>query len=136
HHCQRVSGRGAGAPDAPYRFFADKTHQFLLRTGKTSFLGMGFDQLHRMALDIEVTTAPGFEFPNAARESDRIIAIALADSTGLVTVLSWAEMSEDELLAECSRIIRERDPDVAEGHDVCRFLRVYADARARRGRLA
>ncbi len=56
------------------------THQFLLRTGKTSFLDMQFEQLSRMALDIEVTTAPGFEFPNAARESDRIIAIALADS--------------------------------------------------------
>jgi len=134
-HCQRVSGRGAGAPDAPYRFFADKTHQFLLRTGKTSFLGMRFDQLRRMALDIEVTTAPGFEFPNAARESDRIIAIALADSTGLVTVLSGAELSEAELLAECSRIIRERDPDVLEGHNVFRFDLEYLEARARRCRV-
>jgi len=134
-HCQRVSGRGAGAPDAPYRFFTDPIHQFLLRTGKTSFLGMAFDQLRRMALDIEVTTAPGFEFPNAARESDRIIAIALADSTGLVTVLSGAEMSEAELLAECSRIIRERDPDVLEGHNVFRFDLEYLEARARRCRV-
>src|SRR5436309_15737536 len=89
-----------------------------------------------MALDIEVTTAPGFEFPNAARESDRIIAIALADSTGLVTVLSGAEMSEDELLAECSRIIRERDPDVLEGHNVFRFDLEYLEARARRHGVA
>lgn len=134
-HCQRVSGRGAGAPDAPYRFFTDPVHQFLLRTGKTSFLGMAFDQLRRMALDIEVTTAPGFEFPNAAREADRIVAIALADSTGLVTVLSGAEMSEAELLAECSRIIRERDPDVLEGHNVFRFDLEYLEARARRCRV-
>ena len=34
---------------------------------------MAFGDLRRPALDIEVTTAPGFEFPNAARESDRII---------------------------------------------------------------
>ncbi len=134
-HCQRLSGRSAGALDAPYRFFTDPTHQFLLRTGKTSFLDMRFAQLHRLALDIEVTTAPGFEFPNAARESDRIIAIALADSAGLVTVLSGAEMPEAELLAECSRIIRERDPDVLEGHNVFRFDLEYLEARARRCRV-
>jgi DNA polymerase I len=130
--CQRTSGRAAGAPDAPYRFFLDPTHQFLLRTGKTSFLGMRFEQLHRMALDIEVTTAPGFEFPNAARESDQIIAIALTDSTGLLTVLSATEMSEADLLAECSRIIRERDPDVLEGHNIFRFDLEYLEARGRR----
>jgi DNA polymerase elongation subunit (family B) len=133
-HCQRVSGR-AGAPDAPYRFFPDPVHQFLLRTGKTSFRGMTFDQLRRLALDIEVTTAPGFEFPNATRESDRIIAIALADTVGFVTVLSGVEMSEAELLAECSRLIRERDPDVIEGHNIFRFDLEYLEARARRLRV-
>jgi DNA polymerase I len=134
-HCHRVSDRAAGAPDAPYRFFTDPIHQFLLRTGKTSFLVMRFEQLRRMALDIEVTTAPGFEFPNAARESDRIIAIALADSAGLVTVLSGVEMSEADLLAECARIIRDRDPDVLEGHNVFRFDLEYLEARARRHRI-
>jgi hypothetical protein len=110
-HCREVSGRMSGAPEAPYQFFPDPVHQFLLRTGRTSFLGMTFGDLRRMAVDIEVTTAPGFEFPNAARESDRIIAIAMADSTGFQTVLSGAEMSEADLLRECGRIIRERDPD-------------------------
>ena len=131
-HCQERSGKGTGTPDAPYRFVGDPTHQFLLRTGKTSFVGMAFDQLRRMALDIEVITADGFEFPNAARESDRIIAIALADSDGDVTVLSGAEMSEAALLTECSRIIRERDPDVLEGHNIFRFDLEYLEARARR----
>ncbi|HSE06077.1 MAG TPA: DNA polymerase domain-containing protein [Methylomirabilota bacterium] len=133
--CQRVSGRSAGAPDAPYRFLADPVHQFLLRSGKTSFLGMGFGDLRRMALDIEVTTAPGFEFPNAARETDRIIAIAMADSTGFSTVLSGAELSEPELLTACSRILRERDPDVLEGHNIFRFDLEYLEARARRHRV-
>ncbi len=131
-HCLEAAGRNAGAPDAPFRFFADATHQFLLRSGKTSFLGMTFGDLRRLALDIEVTTAPGFEFPNAARESDRIVAIALADSTGFETVLSGAKMSEAELLAECSRLIRERDPDVIEGHNIFRFDLEYIEARARR----
>ena len=135
-HCQQTSGRGPGAPDAPYRFFADAVHQFLLRSGKTSFLGMSFGDLRRLALDIEVTTAPGFEFPNAARESDRIVAIALADSAGFTAVLSGAEMSEAELLAECSRLIRERDPDTIEGHNIFRFDLEYIEARARRHRVA
>ena len=131
-HCREASGRMSGAPEAPYQFFADPVHQFLLRTGRTSFLGMTFGDLRRLALDIEVTTAPGFEFPNAARESDRIIAIALADSAGFQTVLSGAEMSEADLLRECGRIIRERDPDVLEGHNIFRFDLEYMEARARR----
>jgi DNA polymerase, archaea type len=135
-HCQEISGRSPGAADAPYRFFGDPVHQFLLRSGKTSFLGMAFDELRRMAVDIEVTTGPGFEFPNAARDSDRIIAIALADSTGFATVLSGALLSEAELLAECSRIIRERDPDVLEGHNIFRFDLEYLEARARRWQVA
>src|SRR5262249_26987596 len=65
----------------------------------------------------------------------RIIAIALADSSGFTTVLSGAEMSEAELLAECSRLIRERDPDVLEGHNVFRFDLEYLEARARRLRV-
>src|SRR5262247_1750918 len=131
-HCREVSGRMPGAPDAPYQFFADPVHQFLLRTGRTSFLGMTFGDLRRMAVDIEVTTAPGFEFPNAARESDRIIAIAMADSDGFQTVLSGAEMSEADLLRECGRLIAEHDPDVLEGHNIFRFDLEYMEARARR----
>ena len=41
-HCQQRSEKGPGAPDAPYRFLNDAVHQFLLRSGKTSFLGMTF----------------------------------------------------------------------------------------------
>ena len=44
-------------------------------------------------------------------------------------------MSEPELLAECSRLIRERDPDVLEGHNIFRFDLEYLEARARRHRV-
>jgi DNA polymerase elongation subunit (family B) len=88
-----------------------------------------------MAIDIEVTTGAGFEFPHAGRESDRIIAIAVADSTGFSTVLSGAQLSERDLLAECSRLIRDRDPDVLEGHNIFRFDLEYLEARARRHRV-
>jgi len=130
-HCQKASGRGSTAPEAPYRFLNDAIHQFLLLTGKTSFLGLAFSDLRRMAVDIEVFTAEGFEFPHAARPSDRIIAIAMADSTGWERVLSGREMSEAEMLRECSRLIGERDPDVIEGHNIFRFDLEYMEARAR-----
>ena len=128
-HLQQFSG---GTADPPYRFLSDPVHQFLLRTGRTSFLGMAFQDLRRMAVDIEVTTAPGFEFPNATREADRIIAIAIADSEGFTTVLSGAEMGEADLLRECGRIIVERDPDALEGHNIFRFDLEYMEARARK----
>ncbi len=131
-HCQKASGRTPTAPDAPYRFLNDAVLQFLLLTGKTSFLGLAFSDLRRLALDIEVFTAEGFEFPNAARESDRIIAIAMADSTGWERVISGHDMSEPEMLAECSRLIRERDPDIIEGHNIFRFDLEYMEARAKR----
>ncbi len=135
-HCRKATGRAPGAPEAPYRLPGDATHQFLLWTGKTSFRGMIFGDLRRMALDLEVLTTPGFEFPNALRESDRIIAIALADSSGWSRVLSGATQSEAELLAECGRLIRERDPDVLEGHNIFRFDLEYLEARARRHGVA
>jgi DNA polymerase, archaea type len=135
-HCRRVSGRSPGDPQGPYLFLSDPVHQYLLRTARTSFRGMTLGDLRRLALDIEVLTTSGFEFPNAAREGDRIIAIALADSTGWSTVLSGAEMDEAELLRACTRLIAERDPDVLEGHNIFRFDLEYLEARARRHRVA
>src|SRR5207244_1716048 len=41
-------------------------------------------------------------------------------------------LDERELLEECTRIIRERDPDVIEGHNIFRFDLEYLEARARR----
>jgi len=134
-HCRRVSGRSPGDPQGPYLFLSDPVHQYLLRSGRTSFRGMALGDLRRLALDIEVLTTPGFEFPNAAREGDRIIAIALADSMGWSTVLSGAEMDEAELLRACTRLIAERDPDVLEGHNIFRFDLEYLEARARRRRV-
>ncbi len=135
-HCRRVSGRSPGDPQGSYLFLSDPVHQYLLRTGRTSFRGMTLGDLRRLALDIEVLTTPGFEFPNAARDGDRVIAIALADSTGWSTVLSGAEMDEAALLRACTRLIAERDPDVLEGHNIFRFDLEYLEARARRHRVA
>src|SRR5437899_13087299 len=106
-------------------------HQYLLLSGRTSFGGMRFTDLRRLALDIEVVTTEGFEFPSAARPGDRIVAVALADSTGFRHVIRGDRLDEPALLAECGRLVRERDPDVIEGHNIFRFDLEYLQARAR-----
>jgi len=130
--CREATGLAANVPEAPYRFFPDPVHQYLVTAGRTSFGGLRFGDLRRLALDIEVVTTEGYEFPSAAREGDRIVAIALADSTGFRQVLRGDRLDEPTLLAECGRIVRERDPDVLEGHNVFRFDLEYIEARARR----
>jgi DNA polymerase elongation subunit (family B) len=122
--------------DTTHWFAGDPVHQFLLATGFTTFGGMHFDDLRRLSLDIEVLTTGGFEFPSAARPGDRIIAIALADSTGFRHVLRGDRLSEAALLQECGRLIRERDPDVIEGHNIFRFDLEYVEVRARRHGVA
>ncbi len=117
---------------APHWFSADPVHQFLLATGYTLFGGLRFGDLRRLALDIEVLTGDGFDFPSAARPDDRIIAIALADSSGFRHVLRGDLLTEAALIEECSHVIRERDPDVLEGHNIFRFDLEYLEARARR----
>src|SRR5262249_14499926 len=113
--------RCRAAPGAMHRLFADPAQQYLLLSGCTLFGGLRFSDLKRLALDIEVITTEGFEFPSATRPGDRIVAIALADTTGWVEVLRGDRMSERELLQRCGQRIRERDPDVVEGHNIFRF---------------
>jgi DNA polymerase, archaea type len=131
-HLRRVSGKAPGASDAPYLLLADPVEQYLMMTGTTYFMGMQFGDLRRMQLDIETYISSGFEFPSAAREGDRIIAIALTDSDGFERILSGKDLDERALLAEMVRIVRERDPDVIEGHNLFRFDFEYLEARAER----
>ncbi len=131
-HLRRVTGKAPGASDAPYFVLADPVEQHLMLTGTTFFMGVQFADLRRMQIDIETYISDGFEFPSAAREGDRVIAIAITDSAGFERVLSGAAMDEPAMLNEFVRIVRERDPDVIEGHNLFRFDLEYLEARARR----
>ncbi|OLB41464.1 MAG: hypothetical protein AUG14_09305 [Candidatus Rokubacteria bacterium 13_1_20CM_2_68_19] len=130
--CRERSGPGPSPPETAYLFLPDPMHQYLLLSGRTSFGGMRFTDLRRLALDIEVVTTEGFEFPSSARPGDRIVAIALADSTDFRQVIRGDHLDEAALLEECVRIVRELDPDVIEGHNIFRFDLEYLEARARR----
>ena len=114
-YLQKKIGKTSSAADLPYWYFSDPLQQFLLLSGRTHFLGMTFRDLKRLQLDIETYCQRGFSFPNAARETDRITAIALSDSTGWERLISGKEYSEAEMLRELVKEIEQRDPDVIEG---------------------
>ena len=134
-HIQNKSGKIPSASDAPYWYFSDPLQQFLLLSGKTHFLGMAFRDLRRLQLDIKTYCQPGFELSNALRESDRITAIALADSTGWERLISGKEFDEAEMLRELVKEIEQRDPDIIEGHHLFRFHLEYIEARAKKHKV-
>jgi DNA polymerase I len=134
-YLQKNTGKTPSAGDAPYWYFSDPMHQFLLLSGKTHFLGMTFRDLKRLQLDIETYCQAGFSFPNACRDTDRITAIALSDSGGWERLISGKDMDEAEMLGELVKEIQRRDPDVIEGHNLFRFDLEYIEARAKRHKV-
>jgi DNA polymerase I len=128
----KASGKTPSDKSAPFIFLNDPVHLHLLSTGQTSFRGMTLANLTRLQMDIEAYWTPSFEFPKAEREQDRIIAIALSDSSGWESLLWGKDLSEGEMLHKLNRIIQERDPDVIEGHNLFKFDLNYIKTRARR----
>jgi DNA polymerase I len=131
-HLRRQSSKPG---DQPWMVLTDPIEQHLMLTGSAYFMGMQFGDLRRMQLAIATYATAGFELSNAAREGDRIVAIALSDTTGFDQVLSGSAMDEPAMLEELVSIVRERDPDVIEGHNLFRFDLEYLEARARRFRI-
>jgi DNA polymerase elongation subunit (family B) len=133
---KEATGCSPTAPAAPYRVFGDATTQALVAAGIRLFRGMVFGDVRRLQLDIETRTTPGFEFPNPERPADRILVISLCDSTGWEECLGGdGETSEKGLLIRLAELIRERDPDVIEGHNLCRFDLPFIAARAKLHRV-
>jgi DNA polymerase I len=122
-------------PASPVFILNDPIQQHLLRTGRTLFKGMVFAELRRLQVDIETYATPPFEFSNPDRESDRIIAIALADQTGWTEVIPGDRLNEKEMLERFVELVREKDPDVIEGHNLFKFDLPYLMTRAKRHKV-
>jgi len=126
------TGCTPGVQDGPFFHISDPVQQYLMSTGRTLYKGLAFEDLNRFQLDIETTVSQGYEFPSAAREGDRITLISLSDSSGWEESIRGDLLSEPEMLEELTRIIRERNPDVIEGHNIFNFDLPYIETRARR----
>src|SRR5215470_2139842 len=108
--------------------FTDPIQHYLTATGRTLFKDLAFEELKR--LQIEVLSRDG------SGESDHIMSIALSDNTGweelIIVGAKDVEESERNALRRLTALIKERDPDVIEGHDLFRVHLPYLVARAKK----
>ncbi len=108
----------------------DAVTQYLLQTGKTLFKGMVLEDLYRMQLDIETYYKPEKNtHSKVSIGSDPIIIISLSDNKGWEHIIHTKDLSEKELLEKLVSIIRLKDPDVIEGHNIFSFDLSYIQRR-------
>ncbi len=120
------SGRG-------YFAFSDPVQHYLTATGRTLFKNLPFEELKRMQIEV----LPFVEEGDAgAARTDRIMSIAISDNTGweelIVVDPKDADKSEHAAIKRLTSLIKERDPDVIEGHDLFRVDLPFLVARAKK----
>src|SRR5437762_1302150 len=120
-----------GLKNAGRDFFAftDPVQHYLTATGRTLFKDLPFEELKRMQLEV-LTFSEG--------DADHIMSITLSDNRG------WEELivvdpkkvaeSEHAAIKRLTSLIKERDPDVIEGHNLFRSDLPYLVARARKAK--
>src|SRR5256884_8841142 len=92
-------------------------------TGRVSFRGMVYDDLHRLQFDLETTALD----PHRGR----IFMVSLRDNHGLATTLEAPTPGEEAvLITRLCALIRERDPDVIENHNLFGFDLPFLEQRA------
>jgi DNA polymerase I len=140
-----------GLKNAGRDFFAltDPVQHYLTATSRTLFKDLPFEELKRLQIEVlsfEDTVAgdgavagvgdAGAAVSDPGYNKDHIMGIALSDSTGweelLIVDPKNVEESEHAALKRLTAIIKERDPDVIEGHDLFRFDLTYLVSRAKK----
>ena len=111
--------------------FTDPVQHYLTATGRTSFKDLRFEELKRM--QIEVLSVAGVDEPG---DKDHIMSITVSDNTGWEELLiidpKNVEQSEHDALKRLTSLVKERDPDVIEGHNLFRFDLPYLVQRAKK----
>ena len=117
-----------GLKNAGRAFFAftDPVQHYLTATGRTLFKDLPFEELKRMQLEVL-----SFEGDN-----DHVMSIAISDNAGweelIIVDPKNFEESERNALKRLTALIKERDPDVIEGHNLFRAHLSYLVARAKK----
>jgi DNA polymerase elongation subunit (family B) len=125
-----------GLKKAGRNFFAlsDPVQHYLTHTGRTLFKQLPFEELKRM--QIEVLSFSGGDLEAAA--DDHITSIAISDNTGWEELLEVdpraIDESEHAAIKRLTSLIKERDPDVIEGHNLFKFDLPFLVARARQAK--
>ena len=103
--------------------YAGGAKMALIRSGQTLFKGLTFEDVVRLQFDIETNGL------DPEPEANRVLLIAVSDNRGLLDLI---EGDEPEILERFAALVRERDPDVIEGHNVYGFDLPYVMARCKR----
>jgi DNA polymerase I len=107
--------------------YLDPVTSHLVASGQTFYRDLPFAEVRRLQFDLETLDI----YPD--RPAGAIVLIGIHDSSGFERVLSLDEFpSEASLIEAFVQIVRERDPDVLEGHNVFNFDLWYLAERARR----
>jgi DNA polymerase, archaea type len=116
--------------------FSDPVQHYLTATGRTLFKNLAFEEVKRLQLEVISLTGEG---DLAEASQNHIASIALSDNSGweelIVVDPADPEESERDGIKRLTSLIRERDPDVVEGHDLFRFDLPYLVARARKAKV-
>jgi DNA polymerase, archaea type len=117
--------------------FSDPVQHYLTATGRTLFKGLPFENLKRMQLEV-LPWEDGVAGGSETGRGDHLMSIAMSDNTGweeLIMVDSAnVEDSEHAALKRLTALIKERDPDVIEGHNLFRFNLPYLVSRAKKAK--
>ena len=124
--------------DRDFFAFTDPIQHYLTATGRTLFKDLPFEELKRM--QIEVLSVAGIADAGAGitdpGHGDHIMSIALSDNTGwedlIIVDAKNVEESERNAVRRLTALIKERDPDVLEGHDLFRVHLPYLVSRAKK----
>jgi DNA polymerase, archaea type len=125
-----------GLKKAGRNFFAlsDPVQHYLTHTGRTLFKQLPFEELKRM--QIEVLSFAGGDLEVAA--DDHITSIAVSDNSGWEELIGIEPQAIDEsehaAIKRLTNLIKERDPDVIEGHNLFKFDLPFLVARARKAK--
>src|SRR4029077_8871304 len=111
--------------------FTDPVQHYLTATGRTLFKDLPFEELKRIQLEV-LSVAGGDDSGN----NDRVMSIALSDNTGweelIIVDANNVEESERSAIKRLTALVKERDPDVIEGHDLFRVYLPLLVARAKK----
>ncbi len=124
-----------GLKKAGRNFFAlsDPVQHYLTHTGRTLFKQLPFEELKRMQIEV-LSAVAGSNDPGDAH----ITSIAVADNSGWEELLEVdpraIEESEHAAIKRLTNLIKERDPDVIEGHNLFKFDLPLLVARARKAK--
>jgi DNA polymerase I len=122
-----------GLKNAGRDFFAftDPVQHYLTATGRTLFKDLPFEELK--CVQLEVLSVAGGDDPG---RDDHVMGIAVSDNTGweelIVVDPNNVEDSEHAALKRLTSLVKERDPDVIEGHNLFRFDLPYLVGRAKK----